>query len=329
MTSIQKPGFARRVFLTTLLAISLTIGSSFPAFSNPLSDYTSIAISDGFSAVSSEMSTYLSERLPFMSGLGRNAYRATLPGALAPFPSIMITAGAGLGVMGNFQDIQDASSTVTAIGTGDVSMDALPFVVGPSLYVRAALPWLPVIGGFDFGFKYIQKVSLSTEQIDYENSGFGFDIRYAIMRDIPLIPLLHLSLAAGISYDQLNGKLTTKGAISGGGFTIDGKFGPEWNISTTDLYLQATAKIFILSVTLGGSVGLRGGSTETTLSGTVAGTGTSFDPITVKKDASGTDVKFMAGVGLTFFPFLSLYFEGNMNATTNDIAGSAAVNFVF
>lgn len=284
----------------------------------------------GFESVNTEISTYLSTRLPFMAGLGRNAYRAALPNATAPLPSFLISVGGGVGLMGGFDSVRNISSDVQSMGAG--SMNRLPFIIGPSIYARIALPWLPVIGGLDIGVKYLQKLALTTSDLEYENGGFGVDIRYAILRDLPLIPLIHLSLAVGGSFDSLKGSFKTKGKIEGtGGVAIDGKYGPEWNITTTDIFLQATAKILIVSLTVGASVGMRGGDTTTTLDGIVTTPlGTyAMNPISNTVDASGTDFKYMVGLGISIFPFVTLYFEGNRNNTTGDAAGTGAINLTF
>lgn len=322
----------KSAFLSAIFAVAMVFSSN-AVYSVALEDvpFVGASLANEFTTVNTETSKYLSEHLPFMAGLGRNDYRAALPGAKLLPISLMVSGGFGIGVMSDFNSIQDSSDQITEIGTGDANLDSLPFLVGPAYYIRVALPTVPVIGGFDFGLKVQQKLEFSTDDLKYENGGFGLDIRYAILRDIPLIPLIHLSLAGGVSFDQLKGKYTANGAISGGGLTIDGSFAPEWTINTTDIFLQATAKIFIFSIKAGAAIGFRGGETKTTLSGVVSdGTNTeAFDSIVAKKKASGTDVKLMAGLGITFFPFLTLYFEGNQNTTTGDFAGSAAINFVF
>lgn len=309
--------------LITALAL---LGTQAPkAQAATLEDAANATMANEFQTVNKEMSSYLAERTPFFASLGRNAYRAALPGADLLPVSFMVSAGAGMGFMGDFDSIQQASSDVTSIGVD--GMSSLPFLIGPSLYGRVSIPKIPVLGSFDFGFKYIQPIELSNDDLEYKNLGYGFDVRYAILRDIPIIPLIHLSLSAGYAYDQLNGEFKTKGEIKGGGYTIDGKFGPEWNVQSHKFFARATGEIAILSVTVGAGYLMHGGDVTSSLEGSVSGT--TFDPVKTTTDADGSDVTLMGGVGLSFIPFTTLYFEYNYNTTTEDTAITGAFNFVF
>jgi hypothetical protein len=183
------------------------------------------------------------------------------------------------------------------------------------------VPILPVIGNFEIGFKYVTPLNFKASDFEYKNNGYGLDLRYAILRGSNL---LFPALAIGVSYDTLKGNFTRTGEVATTLGTISAQMGPDWNIWNLDVYAKVSSQLLsLLSLTLGASMGIRGGETVTGVKNLTFG-GASFDNFSQTTKASGTDFKVMAGISVFVF-----YVEVNRNLTTGDNAVSMAATYSF